>query len=93
MTTANINIRVDATLKQDAETLFSDLGLNMSTALTMILKSAVRHDGIPFEIRRTRPNAEMRAALVEYEEMRAHPERYKRYQSVDEMMREVLSDA
>lgn len=93
MTTANINIRVDATLKQDAETLFSELGLNMSTAVTMFLKSAVRHDGIPFEIRRTRPNAEMRAALVEYEEMRAHPERYKRYQSVDEMMREVLSDA
>ncbi len=87
MTTANINIRVDATLKQDAETLFSELGLNMSTAVTMFLKSAVRHDGIPFEIRRTRPNAEMRAALAEYEE------RYKRYQSVDEMMREVLSDA
>ena len=62
-------------------------------AVTMFLKSAVRHDGIPFEIRRTRPNAEMRAALAEYEEMRAHSERYKRYPSADEMMREMLSDA
>ena len=49
MATANINVRVDSSLKQAAESLFSDLGLNMSTAITMFLKSAVSYDGIPFE--------------------------------------------
>ena len=93
METTNINVRVDTTLKQEAEALFSDLGLNMSTAVTMFLRSAVRHNGIPFELRRSIPNAETRAALAEYGEMRAHPERYKRYRSVDEMVSEILSDA
>jgi len=55
MATANINVRVDSSLKQAAESLFSDLGLNMSTAITMFLKSAVSHDGIPFEVRRVSP--------------------------------------
>lgn len=49
MATTNINVRVDANLKQSAEALFADLGLNMSTAITMFLKSAVNHDGIPLK--------------------------------------------
>ena len=93
METTNINVRVDRALKQEAEALFSDLGLNMATAVTVFLRSAVRHNGIPFALRRTLPNAETRAALAEYEEMRVDPVRYKRYRSVDEMMGEVLSDA
>lgn len=40
--TTNINVRVDEVLKKDADKLFSDLGLNMSTAITMFLKSAVK---------------------------------------------------
>ena len=67
MATSNINVRVDNDLKAQAEELFSDLGLNMSTAIIMFLKSAVSHDGLPFEVKRTVPNAETRAALAEYE--------------------------
>lgn len=93
MATTNINVRVDAELKKSAEALFNDLGLNMSTAITMFLKSAVNHDGIPFEIRRQTPNAETKAALAEYNEMKKHPENYKRYSSFDELMDEVLTDA
>lgn len=69
MSTTNINVRVDSELKQSAEALFADLGLNMSTAITMFLKSAVSHDGIPFEVKRMVPNAETRAALAEYDEI------------------------
>lgn len=63
MSTANINVRVDSQLKKDAENLFADLGLNMSTAVTMFLRSAVNHDGIPFEITRRKPNAETIATI------------------------------
>ena len=52
MSTTNINIRVNTELKKSAELLFADLGLNMSTAITMFLKSAVNHNGIPFEVKR-----------------------------------------
>lgn len=91
MATTNINVRVDANLKQSAESLFADLGLNMSTAITMFLKSAVNHDGIPFEVKRISPNAETKAALSEYDQMKLHPENYKRYDSFDDLMNEVLN--
>lgn len=91
MATTNINVRVDANLKQSAEALFADLGLNMSTAITMFLKSAVNHDGIPFEVKRISPNAETKAALAEYDQMKLHPENYKLYDSFDDLMNEVLN--
>lgn len=93
MSTTNINVRVDSELKQSAEALFTDLGLNMSTAITMFLKTAVSHDGIPFEVKRTVPNAETRAALAEYDEMKKNPSSYKRYESFSSLMDEVLEDA
>lgn len=93
MATTNINVRVDSTLKQEAEALFGDLGLNMSSAINMFLRSAINHNGIPFEIKRPTPNTETRAALDEYEEMQRNPDQYKRYSSFDEMINEVLTDA
>lgn len=93
MATTNINVRVDSTLKQEAEALFGDLGLNMSSAINMFLRSAINYNGIPFEVRRPAPNAETRAALDEYEEMQKNPDKYKRYKSFDEMIDEVLADA
>ena len=93
MATTNINVRVDAELKKSAEDLFKDLGLNMSTAITMFLRSAVSHDGIPFEVKRMTPNAETKAALAEYDEMIKNPGNYKRYDSFEELMDEVLQDA
>ena len=69
MATTNINVRVDSALKQEAEALFNDLGLNMSSAINMFLRSAVNYDGIPFELKRSTLNAETRAARTEYEEI------------------------
>ncbi len=48
---ANINIRVDDTLKNQAEWVFSELGITLSAAMTMFLKQVVRCNGIPFELR------------------------------------------
>lgn len=93
MATTNINVRVDSVLKQEAEALFNDLGLNMSSAINMFLRSAVIHDGIPFEIKRQTPNAETRAALDEYKEMERNPGNYKRYETFDEVLDEVFNDA
>lgn len=48
---ANINIRIDDKLKKEAETLFNDLGLNMTTATTIFLKQCLLCHGLPFEVR------------------------------------------
>lgn len=69
MATTNINVRVDADLKKSAEELFSDLGLNMSTAINMFLKAAVNCEGIPFELKRVESNVVTQSALNEYKEI------------------------
>jgi DNA-damage-inducible protein J len=48
---ANVNIRVDDTLKQKAESIFSALGLSMSTATNVFYKQVVRCGGIPFDLK------------------------------------------
>ena len=92
MATTNINVRVDELLKKDAEALFNDLGLSMSSAITMFLKSALSHDGIPFEVKRAKPNTETIQALAEYETMKAHPEKYKRYSNFTELLKDVENE-
>ncbi|MDR1294089.1 MAG: type II toxin-antitoxin system RelB/DinJ family antitoxin [Bifidobacteriaceae bacterium] len=47
---SQVNIRIDNDLKEAAERLFAELGLTMSTALTMFLRQAVRQGGIPFAV-------------------------------------------
>ena len=46
-----MNIRIDESVKARAETLFDDLGLNMTTAVNMFIKAAIRNNGIPFELK------------------------------------------
>ena len=47
---ALINIRVDDSLKENVETILEDMGLNMTTAITIYLKEIVRSKQIPFTI-------------------------------------------
>lgn len=93
MSTTNINIRVDSSLKEQAEKLFSELGMNMTTAITVFLRSAVSYEGIPFEIRKNTPNEETKAALAEYEAMKNDSTTYKRYDSFDDLLNEVTTSA
>ena len=50
MATTSITIRMDEGLKKQAETMFDDMGLNMTTAITIFAKAVVRQGKIPFEI-------------------------------------------
>lgn len=45
-----INIRMDEELKKQVEYLFSEFGMNMTTAFTVFAKAVVREKRIPFEI-------------------------------------------
>lgn len=52
---ATLNLRVDPTLKKDAESVLGRLGVPMSTAVDMFLNQIVLIGGIPFAV--TLPNA------------------------------------
>ena len=48
---ANVNIRVEDTLKREAESIFAALGLSLSTATNVFYRQVVRYGGIPFDLR------------------------------------------
>jgi DNA-damage-inducible protein J len=50
MAATNINIRTDSETKAQAAAVFEHLGLDMSTAVNIFLKQAVRQHGIPFPL-------------------------------------------
>lgn len=51
MASTNINIRIDAELKQQFEKLCSEMGITMTTAFTIFAKQTVMENRIPFEIK------------------------------------------
>ncbi|MBQ9528516.1 MAG: type II toxin-antitoxin system RelB/DinJ family antitoxin [Fretibacterium sp.] len=52
---ATVTMRVDESLKRQAEALCEEMGLTLSTAYTMFLKAIVRTRSIPFEVRTEDP--------------------------------------
>ena len=91
MATTNLNIRIDADLKKQAEQIFNELGLNMSTALTIFLRQAVRSNGIPFDLRIDVPNDKTVEAIEEVRRMKKNPLLGKAYTDVDQMIKELLT--
>ena len=87
-TLSNVSFRIDSNLKAQAENLFDQLGMSMTTAFNVFLRQSVREGRIPFEVTtRQKPNAETIAALVEARRMMADPDS-KTY-SVEEALKEL----
>jgi len=53
---ANIQVRIDDATKAAADSLFNSLGLDISTAIRMFISSALDHNGLPFEVKKTKPD-------------------------------------
>jgi DNA-damage-inducible protein J len=84
--TTNLNIRIDEELKRQADAIFSELGLNMSTAINMFLRYSVRYGGIPFELRVEKPNAETLAAI---DDVNNNRNMSKTFTSIDDLMEDL----
>ena len=65
MQTANINSRTDCNLKKKADSLYSKLGLNMSTAINMFLLESVRTNSLPLSLKLDEPNEKTLKAIEE----------------------------
>lgn len=90
-TTANISI--DPEIKAQAQALFAEFGMDLSTAINVFLRQAIYEHAIPFEIKREIPNAVTSKALDEYDRAVSHPDEYKRYASFKDAMKDVLGNA
>ncbi len=76
--TETLNICVDSELKEQAEKIFSALGIPTSTAITMFLKSTVRCQGFPFELSidpfySIENQARLQKSIADYESKKSVP--------------------
>ena len=83
MKNVNVTLRVDEDLKRQADALFSELGMNLTTAFNIFLRQSVREQQIPFRVTRNVPNAVTLAAMDAAEK---GEELYGPYDSVSDLM-------
>ncbi|MGN1126150.1 MAG: type II toxin-antitoxin system RelB/DinJ family antitoxin [Ruminococcus sp.] len=86
--TTNISIRMDTDLKAAAEELYSELGMNLSTAFNIFVRQSLREGGIPFKITTGTPNKETVSAILEAERI-AKDSSVKGYTNMDELIAEL----
>jgi DNA-damage-inducible protein J len=51
MATARISVNVDGEIKQHAQKILSEIGMDLTTAIDLLLRTIVREEKIPFELR------------------------------------------
>ncbi len=76
---ATLNLRVNPTLKQNAESVLSCLGIPMSTAVDMFLNQIVLVGGIPFSV--TLPKAPESIDATKMNAAQFHTKIQKGYES------------
>jgi DNA-damage-inducible protein J len=63
--TTNLSIRIDRGLKEEADMVFGALGMNLTTAITVFVRQAVRQRKIPFEISLDAADSERGVTMAE----------------------------
>ncbi len=65
--TTNFSVRMDSDIKKQCEAMYSELGINLTTAINVFLRQSLRVGGFPFDVRIEKPNKETIAAMLEAE--------------------------
>lgn len=93
MAQSYLSVRVAETDKKEFESFCNDVGMNVSVAINMFIKAVLRDNKLPFEVmKKTEFNDDLKEALAEAKEMKSHPEKYKKFSSVKELMEDLEND-
>ena len=83
MAKVSTNISIDAETKAQAQELFADFGMDLSTAINIFLRQAIRENAIPCAITREMPNA---TTLATIEAAEKGEDMYGPFDSVEALM-------
>ncbi|MBR3504621.1 MAG: type II toxin-antitoxin system RelB/DinJ family antitoxin [Clostridia bacterium] len=83
MKNIDVTFQIDEDIKKQAEALFDDLGMDLSTAFSIFLKQSIREQGIPFSVSKNTPNEVTLAAMDAAER---GEDIYGPYDSVENLM-------
>ncbi len=89
MATVSTNVKIDQTLKQEAQELFESFGLSLSSAINIFLRQSVREQAIPFRVGNPLPNMETIQAI---EDARKGIGLSRGFTSVAELMEDLDAD-
>ena len=87
---ANVNVRINSDVKNNAENVFKRLGITPSAAITLFYNQVIRTNSIPFELKADVPNETTKKAIAELDDMKKNQNKYKSYNNVDELMKDLL---
>lgn len=87
--TSSMHIRVEPQVKKEVERILNTLGMTSAEAINIYLKQIILNSGIPFEIKTPQFSDEMLESLAEAEEIEKHPENYKSYKNLAEIMEDL----
>lgn len=73
MATSPTQIRIDQTVKKEANALFSELGMDMSSAVNMFLRQCILRGGLPFPVELPKYNKETIDAMIEAKRISRDP--------------------
>ena len=66
--TTSMTIRINKDIKNQAQSIYSELGIDMTTAINVFLRQSIRSKGFPFDVNLRTPNAETLQAMHDVQE-------------------------
>lgn len=85
MSNMSISIRLDSEVKEQAQQVFSNLGMDMTTAINIFLRQAIQYQGLPFDVRLDE-NRKLLQALTDLDQNRNMSQSFE---SVSDLMEDL----
>lgn len=79
----SMTVRMNREVKQQAQQLFAELGMDMTTAINVFLRQSIRSQGFPFDVRIEEPNKKTYAAM---EAAESEEDLYGPFDTVSDLM-------
>lgn len=85
MSKMSISIRLDSEVKEQAQQVFSNLVMDMTTAINIFLRQAIQYQGLPFDVRLDE-NRKLLQALTDLDQNRNMSQSFE---SVSDLMEDL----
>ncbi|HEU4259685.1 TPA: type II toxin-antitoxin system RelB/DinJ family antitoxin [Streptococcus pneumoniae] len=85
MSKMSISIRLDSEVKEQVQQVFSNLGMDMTTAINIFLRQAIQYQGLPFDVRLDE-NRKLLQALTDLDQNRNMSQSFE---SVSDLMEDL----
>ncbi|MFC2286152.1 MAG: type II toxin-antitoxin system RelB/DinJ family antitoxin [Selenomonas sp.] len=87
--TATINMRIEPTVKAQAEDVFSSFGISITDAINIFLHASIMEGGFPFQPKQPRYSKETLLAIQEARAIMDGKMEAKRYPSLSALLKDV----